>query len=143
MVSERQQRVGKLSNSVPTPSIALQQAAWDDISGTGPCLYTHPTAGVACLKGKAAFAIELVSRGADVNARDDDGLTALIAAIAHPEVVKMLLAAGARAPARLPRWCHLRAPASHCWSVHASRTRARPCPAGTGTGRVVSPETCV
>ena len=55
---------------------------------------------LACLKGKAAFAKDLLERGANVNARDDDGLTALIAAVAHPEVVALLLDAGAHAHLR-------------------------------------------
>ena len=55
---------------------------------------------LACLKGKAAFAKDLIERGANVNARDDDGLTALIAAVAHPEVVALLLDAGAHAHLR-------------------------------------------
>ena len=69
---------------------------------------------LACLKGKAAFAKDLIERGANVNARDDDGLTALIAAVAHPEVVALLLDAGAHAHLRYsartppsspaPRW---------------------------------------
>ena len=63
---------------------------------------------LACLKGKAAFAKDLIERGANVNARDDDGLTALIAAVAHPEVVALLLDAGARAPALLGRARHPR-----------------------------------
>ena len=64
---------------------------------------------LACLKGKAAFAKDLIERGANVNAATTRA-DALIAAVAHPEVVALLFDAGAHAPllGRAPRHRHRR-----------------------------------
>lgn len=48
----------------------------------------------ACSHGLGDCAAELLARGADVNARDDDGATPLICALAHPPLVTLLLEAG-------------------------------------------------
>lgn len=55
---------------------------------------------LACDGGKAELAAELVRRGADVNARDDEGGTALMLALHHPDIVRLLLDAGARTELR-------------------------------------------
>ena len=49
----------------------------------------------ACERGDADFAAELLRRGADVNARDDFGSTALMFALQHAAIVELLLDAGA------------------------------------------------
>ena len=49
----------------------------------------------ACERGDADFAAELLRRGADVNARDDFGSTALMFALQHVGIIELLLDAGA------------------------------------------------
>ena len=49
----------------------------------------------ACERGDADFAAELLRRGADINARDDFGSTALMFALQHAAIVELLLDAGA------------------------------------------------
>lgn len=60
---------------------------------------------VACNQNNVALAEELISRGADVNARDDEGLTALIYAClegaGNCEIVALLLRNGADADVRV------------------------------------------
>lgn len=63
-----------------------------DRSGMSPLMY-------ACRSGRGPTAAALVRAGADVAAVDDNGATALHIAYWYPEIVELLLSAGARADA--------------------------------------------
>ncbi len=58
---------------------------------------------LAVWNGQTDDAAELLRRGADVNARDDEGATALMLSLRHPAVVKLLLESGAQTHLR---WWH-------------------------------------
>jgi hypothetical protein len=80
---------------------------------------------MACNFGKADLAAELLRRGANIDARDDNGTTALMCALPYPQIVSQLLAAGAQ---------------THCkWTdpvVHEGDTAAAAEAAGGGASSV-------
>ena len=55
----------------------------------------------ACRRGRLKTARLLVAAGADVNAEDDDGVSALREALEHPRIVRLLLEAGADVNSRM------------------------------------------
>jgi ankyrin repeat protein len=64
---------------------------------TGSCATTSESLKKVVISGELLDVKRLIEKGADVNAKDNEGITALMYAVAfeHPEMVKLLIDAGA------------------------------------------------